>query len=1338
MQPAEEEKEMIQSRISEEGTIQQQPEEEEESLQMQAVEQEEEEILQQPPVKEEEPLQMQPVEEEEEIVQSQVNEKEETIKQQQDDRNEVAVAETSGGENLHQQTENIQPAMPTPAFNAIQKLEEEEEEPAEIQASEDEERRPVMAEKEEQVQAKADHTPTVPEGFETGLNGSKGSGSPLPSGVKKQMESGFETDFSNVRIHTGSEAAQMSRQIGALAFTHGSDIYFNEGKFNPDSQSGQHLIAHELTHTVQQGATVKAKMIQKIDEPESPKTIDEVTEQHPSPKGVIEKSGNSVTLFLNGLKIKSNTPDTVTNSITLPYELPRSGSRESSPTQQVSIWNRSVAPDTDSSLRNLLEQIETDRPIEDKIRPANRYSLKLKRGSGSSLSGTFTQLKNVAKIPSWNRLGTAMTFQVEHILDYQIAGGAADQIENLILLESSINQSLGQEIKAVIRTHIGELLVHYNRFVATDELVDSADAARENANYSVKANSFDRSISAPSEQNLFYNTDFVPAATGNPLNPNLVEINSLEVPEGHFILKSSASAAGIILPYSATNLEVGSLSLSLDGNEQDGISSIIATPIIEGDHLEEQLTSDRYNVTRSPGTHIYQVESSFGRRQIMRGLRLKYLSLMEFDDPQFDEFFNLRVTGRINAPSPAFLGNSPIEISIIGKTISISKTFSANELTAVGPFVINYASLTLGLNNETGLTASGSVGFSIAGVGSGTVEASASQGNLMLNGNFGFEKENIDGSLEMHYASNLDHESTVGESSSTGESAWGIQGNLTLRNIRGVRTATINVGYENETITGSATSIELEVPGITVERIFLSYGVDSENFEFTISAGTSRIPGIQSANITATISSGGNGEEGSGSGDLALNLSGTATFRSIPGLQNPTLTISYNSQSGVIDISGNLEFERGKVSGSVTVGVTNRQVSDGIARGEAGENLFIYGDGQLSIAITDEFTPQLGARLTPEGDILINGWINVDLQLGDGYQRERTLFGINVTPIPIFTIGIAQVLLTAGGSLGVYANINPVSIDGRIGFEDFNPANPDSFQAVMEVTARASAEAGLKFDAYLGIMASAAIIYAEGRLVVETRVGAEAGAEITGGAAWSAARGFEITNATANLDLNIRANASLVLHVGAGIYLYVSRVEVISHDFLIASTDFPPLAQMQASMPVNFQNGSLSEINAQDITIRNNPLDNPQSAGRFLQEAVTDVESGPQETEVTNEKNRIISEIQQYPSIGPANPDYYVLYGKQFLVEELKNNNPGEDWSWLDEELANMEYSEFIDFRTYILSQPCSASRIYEVQMFGINHPSISSEDMNILETELQEQEDECLLGADVPNDTDI
>lgn len=89
--------------------------------------------------------------------------------------------------------------------------------------------------------------------LEEKLNNSKGSGASLDKKTKNEMESGFGTDFSNVKIHTDSNATQMSQEIGAQAFTSGNDVYFNKGKYNPDSKDGKHLLAHELTHTVQQG-----------------------------------------------------------------------------------------------------------------------------------------------------------------------------------------------------------------------------------------------------------------------------------------------------------------------------------------------------------------------------------------------------------------------------------------------------------------------------------------------------------------------------------------------------------------------------------------------------------------------------------------------------------------------------------------------------------------------------------------------------------------------------------------------------------------------------------------------------------------------------------------------------------------------------------------------------------------------------------------------------------------------------------------------------------------------------------------------------------------------------
>ncbi len=84
------------------------------------------------------------------------------------------------------------------------------------------------------------------------LTKSKGKGTPLSSASNKSMSNKIGHDFSQVKIHTGEQAHQMNQSLNAKAFTHGSDIYFKKGQYNPNSSEGKHLLAHELTHVVQQ------------------------------------------------------------------------------------------------------------------------------------------------------------------------------------------------------------------------------------------------------------------------------------------------------------------------------------------------------------------------------------------------------------------------------------------------------------------------------------------------------------------------------------------------------------------------------------------------------------------------------------------------------------------------------------------------------------------------------------------------------------------------------------------------------------------------------------------------------------------------------------------------------------------------------------------------------------------------------------------------------------------------------------------------------------------------------------------------------------------------------
>ena len=80
----------------------------------------------------------------------------------------------------------------------------------------------------------------------------RGGGAPLPEAVQRHLEQGLNHDLSRVRIHDDAEADKLAKGVNAIAFTTGTDIFFQSGQFQPNTQSGLELLAHEVTHTVQQ------------------------------------------------------------------------------------------------------------------------------------------------------------------------------------------------------------------------------------------------------------------------------------------------------------------------------------------------------------------------------------------------------------------------------------------------------------------------------------------------------------------------------------------------------------------------------------------------------------------------------------------------------------------------------------------------------------------------------------------------------------------------------------------------------------------------------------------------------------------------------------------------------------------------------------------------------------------------------------------------------------------------------------------------------------------------------------------------------------------------------
>ncbi|HKI88206.1 MAG TPA: DUF4157 domain-containing protein, partial [Draconibacterium sp.] len=190
---------------------------------------EKDKLLKQPPKKEEKKLTGQPEEEEEEPIQAKpVKEEEDKI--------------------LHGQTESVK--------------EEEKKQQGETVKKEEKKVQTKLANGavlEEETKPTGNNTAVSPT-MESRISKASSKRNKMDSITRSEMENSFGSDFSGVNIHTDALSVQMNKELGAQAFTQGKDIYFDEGKYNPKSKEGKHLLAHELTHTIQQTGRIPTNL----------------------------------------------------------------------------------------------------------------------------------------------------------------------------------------------------------------------------------------------------------------------------------------------------------------------------------------------------------------------------------------------------------------------------------------------------------------------------------------------------------------------------------------------------------------------------------------------------------------------------------------------------------------------------------------------------------------------------------------------------------------------------------------------------------------------------------------------------------------------------------------------------------------------------------------------------------------------------------------------------------------------------------------------------------------------------------------------------------------------
>lgn len=291
-----------------------------------------------------------------------------------------------GNTNQHAPVEiQRNPENPEPE----EELQRKEEEREELQVMEKSNR--VQKNDSSESDGNSDFFKPTQRNIEKQLQHSKGNGQPLSKEIRAQMEPGLGASFENVTIHTDENAVQMNNDLNAQAFTSGRDIYFNRGKFNPEKKEGKKLIAHELTHVVQQTGKGNADNLNTL----QTSSVQKKTKS---------KNSGSPTLDFSKSKISLN-------------RLPNG--------QEQMIQQMPFKQEIEQPVTPVLENEPEQNPVEEPIFVSNiEPTTEILTSSSDSINSTLTHLATVAsgRVPDPGNFGTT---------------GASVRISNVLITSGS-------------------------------------------------------------------------------------------------------------------------------------------------------------------------------------------------------------------------------------------------------------------------------------------------------------------------------------------------------------------------------------------------------------------------------------------------------------------------------------------------------------------------------------------------------------------------------------------------------------------------------------------------------------------------------------------------------------------------------------------------------------------------------------------------------------------------------------------------------------------------------------------------------------------------------------
>lgn len=1017
-----------------------------------------------------------------------------------------------------------------------------------------------------------------------------GPGEPLPPDLRAQFEPRFGTSLEDVRVLTDGAAAEAATSIQARAFTLGHRIGFAAGEYQPTTNEGQWLLAHEIAHVLQQrddsvprvvmrdatpgagggapagagggggGAPPGGGVTRAAATPGAPRFRLQTALRIPPIKG--RHSPTYATLASHGGLIRPRAYDSSTRG-----------------TAQAALWTGGIVPD--------LSQIPADR----RPAPGSPWTLVLEQNGIAVRTITAADdaaLRDQLCRPAWDASGVATTFQVDHMVEYQLGGN--DHVDNMELLDQQHNGSVGSSFNAEIRRAI-RLELETNRRPAQApgapapaalsvadvmqfydiEFAESTGRARESHHTEGGAAFW----SAADIRRLEPIRPLLPPRTGN-LAGTAQSIHVLS-PSGNLVLlrlpvvngqpQVPAGGASNIAGFTLTGVNVaggagalaGSAAASGAGHQLQGLLNLGAAVTFPAG-AQHYLALDKAAMP-----YTLQVASTAsgaaGDRDATRApAEFRPLSPLTLSGLQVGR----AVIGQAEIqPSHPLLSGLRLPGQVrdgrVGMFYTVDATALAQRLQIPG-LTMDAAAITLGYDGSD-FSVDGGAEFTIRNFGTGYLNANVdTRGRFGMEGGLHADTRLFDqADLRLWYRS---------------EGGFGGEGTLAITNpnkIRGIRAARVTARYDAG-VFSAAGSVEPTIPGLQSAGLAVRYGPDAEGAQSLLIAGDLQlapgVPGVRGGQAHVELL------QRDGEWQVAAN---GELQPAIPGI-NATLRARY--ERGAFTASVDTPFHVGeRLSGQLLVGVSNVE-SDSQGRpvegAVPGDRLLAFGQGSATIRLSDQFQGDFGIRVGTDAAVRINGSVGISqpITLFEARTWSRELVHFPTISIPIFGVAVGGnvvgIAATIGGGINAEASIGPGLIDqGSIGVRDFDPAQPDSLHVTGRVHFNVPAQAGINGHLDAGISAGLAVIRATGGLSIALNLGVNAGAGAGLDLDWTQAQGLSLA-ATLHASATPRLRASVNGFAEVVADAFVTSFTLWRKDYTLAQREFGSGLTVGVNVPVTW------------------------------------------------------------------------------------------------------------------------------------------------------------------------